>query len=360
MEDLYYRCPTGIYLIENGLDKSGEIIKKEGFSKVFIIYGGESIKRNGYYSRLIDSLDKNNILHEEKGGVEPNPDIEFVYTVMPRIKEFKPDLILAIGGGSVIDTAKSIIHAYYYTGDPLDFNKKIAKSTKVLPLGVILTLSASGSEMSSSCVISSRKENFKSGFNDITNFPTFSILDPSLTSTVPHYQIACGIVDIISHSFERYFSSSSKYELSDYFALSVIKQMVELSKDVLSSTPSFDAFRAMMLCGTASHNGYTSFIKKYNMRCHFVEHQMSAQKAELSHGLGLRFLLANFMEVNKDKLENKIVNFGKYVFDLASPTAEETIEKFENYLRSLELPNNMEEVGFTIEEKNAFIKQLVI
>ena len=132
-------------------------------------------------------------------------------------KEFRPDLILAAGGGSVLDAAKSVAHGYYYDGDPLDFNKHLVEPLHALPVATILTLAASGSEMSDSCVVSDRKHNFKSGFNSPTNYPLFSLMDPSLTLSVPPYQVGVGLADMFCHSFERYYSASHEFEPTDDF-----------------------------------------------------------------------------------------------------------------------------------------------
>lgn len=359
MEDYYYyRCPTGIYIVNNGLEKAGEIILKEGYKKVFVIYGGHYLKNSGKLDILLSGLDANHIEYKTKGGVQPNPDISFVNDAIKEARDFKPDLILAVGGGSVIDTAKSVKSGYFYLGNPLDFNMKKAKPNKSLPLGVILTLAAAGSEMSDSCVISDRTTGFKSGFNDIANRPAFSIEDPALTVSVSPYDTACGLVDIISHSFERYFSPSNKYELCDYLALSVIKQIVDLSKEVISNPSDLDARRGMMIASTISHNGWTSFGKPMKFICHFVEHQMSGKHPSLTHGLGLRFLLGEFMSINKDKLNDKIVEFGRFVFGMPDPTSDQVIEKFNGYLDSLPLAKTIGEVGISEDEKAGYLSQL--
>src|SRR5574344_2137200 len=154
MEDLYYQCPTGVYFTSDAMEKAGSILKERGYKKAVLIYGGSSLKKSGQYSRLLASLKANDISVLEKGGVKPNPDISFIRSFIPSIRAFSPDVILAVGGGSVIDTAKNLAEAYYYDGDSLDFNKKTAVPKKALPLGVILTIAAAGSEMSDSCVIS--------------------------------------------------------------------------------------------------------------------------------------------------------------------------------------------------------------
>lgn len=356
--DYYYSCPTKIYVIDKGIERAGKIIRENGFKRIFLIYGGQSLKKSGNYDLLIKSLKDEGIEYIEQGGVLANPDISFVKENLERVREYKPDLIFAVGGGSVIDTAKNFCKAYYYDGNPLDFNMKKAVPTKSLPLGVILTLSAAGSEMSNSCVMSDRTINFKGGFGSDLNRPTFSILDPKLTYSVSSFQTSCGLVDIISHSFERYFSPSNKYELADYLALSIIKECVEISPVLLNSPKDYEARRTMMLTSTVSHNGWTSFGKGYRMPCHAVEHKISGKYPNIAHGLGLRFLLAEFMEVNKEELSEKIVKLGNFCFNLNSTSPDKTIESFRKYLDSLALPKTMEEVGIDPKEKIEFIKQL--
>lgn len=360
MEDLYYKCPTGIYFVSDAMAKAGEIIKNEGHKRAVLIYGGRSLKETGNYSTLLKSLKDNQIEFIEKGGVKPNPEIEFVREILPEVKAFNPDMILAVGGGSVIDTAKSLASSYFYSGDPLDFNKRLAKPTKALPLGVILTISAAGSEMSDSCVMSEYATGFKGGFNDIHNRPTFSIEDPSLTASVSLFQTSCGLVDIISHSFERYFSPSSDYEMCDLFALSVIRDIVEITPVLLNNPSDFAARRSMMIASTVSHNGWTSFGKKMRFPCHAVEHEMSGKNPSLAHGLGLRFLLPEFLKVNKAQLHNKIYKFGEFVFQEEGDSADGAISCFRQYLDSLPLPHDMTEVGFSEDEKATYIAKLKV
>ena len=353
----YFKCDTAMYLVDDALKEAGEIIVKEGFKRVFII-SGSLLKRDNNKEKLEESLNSQGITYDFASGVKPNPDIEFIEELLPRIREFKPDLILAIGGGSIIDTCKNIIHTYNYDGDPLDFNKGKDTGDDILPLGVILTLSASGSEMSNSCVISSRKEGVKLGRGTQSNYPTFSIYDPKLTYSVSPYQTACGLVDIISHSFERYFNPSSEYELCDLLALAVIRDIVDISPVVLKDPTNYDARKSMMLASSMSHNKVTSYMKDYVMRCHKVEHQMSAQIDTLTHGLGLRFLLNEYLKQNEELFKEKILKFGHFVFDLNTKDPKVVEDKFEEYLSSLGLANDMEEVGFTKEEKEAYIAQL--
>lgn len=358
MDELRYCCPTEIIFTDDAVDRIGDIVKEKGYKKVVLVYGTSSLKKSGNYEKIIASLKKNGIVFIEKGGINANPDISFVYNFLPEVREFKPDLVLAVGGGSVLDTAKNLCAAYYYNGDSLDFNKKKAVPVKHLPLGTIITIAAAGSEMSDSCVMSDYKTGFKSGFNSLTNRPAFSLEDPSLTYKVPLTQTCYGLVDILSHSFERYFSPSAEFEPCDYLALGVMKCIVDITPALLENPENREARRAMMYASTLSHNGITSFGKKMRFICHGVEHQMSGRHPNVAHGLGLRFLLAEFLKINKDELEEKIIRFGHEVFDLKKPSAEEAIRAFEIWLNLLPLPKKMTEAGFTKEEETFFLSQL--
>jgi alcohol dehydrogenase len=357
-EDLFYKCPTGIYFASDGIQKVGKILAANGYRKAFLIYGGHSLKDSGNLDKLHDSLAQNGIEFKEKGGVKPNPEIQFVKDVLPEVKAFKPDVVLAVGGGSVLDTAKSLCASYYYEGDPLDLNTKKYIPTRSLPLCAVPTIAAAGSEMSDSCVMSDYKTGFKGGFNSLLNRPAISIEDPSLTWGVSEFQTCCGLVDIISHSFERYFSPSSLYEPCDYLALGVMKDIVDITPVLLKDLKNPEARRSMLIASTLSHNGITSFGKAMRFKCHQVEHQLSGKHPEIAHGLGLRFLLPEFLEINKDQLGTKIVRFGHELFGVSSQDPEKSISAFRSYLDKLPLVKTMAEAGISKEEQESYLKQL--
>lgn len=357
LEEWSFICPTKLYFKEDGLGEIGKIVKDEGHSRIVLLYGRSSFVKSGSLEIVTNSLKTNGIEYISFGGIEANPDIEFVRSIVKEVKDYKPDLVLACGGGSVIDTAKSLAHAYYYKGDALDFNRHNVQATKALPIGTVLTLSAAGSEMSSSCVMSERATNFKLGFNSPTNYPQFSLLIPSLTYAVSPFQTACGLVDIISHSFERYFCSSHKFELSDYLALSVIKSIVELSGTVLKNPNDYEARRNMMLCGLFSHNGWTGIGKVTKMPVHAVEHILSGQHPEIAHGQGLRVLMVEFLKINSKVLEEKILKFGSFVFNVCS--VEETITSLENYFNSLPMENTLLDLGIKKDEAEQLLLRLM-
>lgn len=355
-ENWNFHCPTEVCFRENGLGEIGELLKERGYRRAFLIYGRSSFKRQGFYDTVAASLTANGLAFAEAGGVGANPDISFVRTALAAARDFKPDVVLACGGGSVIDAAKSVANGYFYSGDPLDFNRHLAVPKKALPVAAVLTLAASGSEMSSSCVISNRADGFKAGFNSPTNYPVLALLDPTLTYTVSPYQTACGLVDIISHSFERFFCPSQAYELSDYLALSVVRTAVELSSKVLASPTDWEARRSMMLTGLFSHNGWTSFGKQSRMPCHRVEHILSGRHQEIAHGEGLRFLLAEFLKANAEELAAKIEKFGRFVFDETDST--KVPDRLEEYFRTLPLHTRMTECGISPEEEKELLALL--
>lgn len=347
-----YYCPTKIYYRPQGLSLIGSIIKKDyGFSRVMFIYGGNSLKNSGNYNVLISSLKENNILFEEYGGVSPNPDIDDVLKILEICHRLQPELILACGGGSVLDTAKSVANGYYYEGNPLDFNKKIVVPLHALPVATIPTLAASGSEMSDSCVINDRKHHFKNGFNTATNRPLFSLLDPTLTYSVPSYQTAIGLVDMFSHSFERYFSPSHTYEPCDDLALGIMHSIVEVSQAVIENPNGYEERRAMMLCGTLAHNGFTNFGKTMFFPIHQAGHRLSGKHPELLHGQCIALLLLPYLKINKEKLSDKILRLGQTVFSKDCQTAEDALVSLEEWLNSLPLYHSFDELPFVVEKE---------
>ena len=200
MIDFDFVSPTKIYFGNNKEELIGQICLQGGYKRVYIVIGQGSVKRNGLLARVTDSLDKEGIKYQILEGVRPNPTIDLCHKGIEEARIFAPNLILAIGGGSVIDTAKNIAAGYFYSGNSFDFNLHIAKPKKALPIGVILTIAASGSETSNSCVIQDDEKQIKMGFNDDIVRPVFAIENPKLTYSVSKVQTAYGIVDIMMHT----------------------------------------------------------------------------------------------------------------------------------------------------------------
>ena len=325
MLDFNFISPTKIFFGKGKENEIGKIIKDYHFKKVFLHYGKSSIKKMGLYDVVVSSLKKNGIDFVELGGVEPNPDVSLCKEGIEICRREKVDLVLAVGGGSVIDSGKLIAHGVFYDGDPFDISLHKVESSKALPIGVILTNSASGSELSTSCVISSRELKIKKGFNSELNRPLFAIENPELTYSLNLHLTGCGIVDILSHTFERYFSHSDKYEFSDYLAEGLMKSVIDNGRVLVKDLKDYQARANIMIASSYSHNGLTSLGKNAKMPIHQLEHELSALFPNISHGEGLAILIPSWMEVCKNLDQEKMVKFCVNVLDVDKNLAAEEI-----------------------------------
>lgn len=354
MIDFDFISPTKLFFGKNKEKEIGKIISAYGYKKVLLHFGGGSIKKSGLYDDVITSLKTNNILVVELGEVRVNPTRELVKIGVKLAQKEGVDLILAIGGGSVIDSAKAIAAGYYYGGDPFDFNLHYTKPSKALPLGVILTLAASGSEVSPSCVISDDSTNTKRGFNCDLLRPLFAVLNPELTYSVSKEQTAYGIVDIISHSFERYFSPSLNEELSDLFALSLIRHVVEVGQKAIDNPYDYEARASLMLSGALSHNGLTGLGKKVSFPIHQLSHAISGLKPDVAHGAGLAVLIPAWMTYMVNEETRKLAEFGREVFKINFnndlENANIAIRKLKSFFQAINAPLTLNQLGITKED----------
>lgn len=352
MDNFTFHCPTKIYYRKGGLFSIGKILREDySCQKALVVFGGHSLIRNGYFDVISSSLKDNGIAFETYSGIQANPDVSDARKAIEIARSFQPDFILACGGGSVIDCAKLVSHGYYYNGNLLDFFKKGVRPLHSLKLGVVLTLSASGSEMSDSCVISDRETGFKGGFNDECNYPTFSLLDPTLTYSVSEYQTAIGLVDMFSHSLERYLSPSSILEPCDGMALSIMRSIVESSHYVLLEKKNIDeGRRAMMILGGLSHDGLTNYGKKKFFMIHQAEHKLSGKYPELAHGQGIALLIPIFLRENSTILKEKILELSKIVFGIETEDVEQGIRAVESWMFSLPIASSFDELPFSVEK----------
>ena len=349
-----YYSPTKIYFGVNEEEKIGSIIKEYGFKKIFLHYGTGSIKKTGLYKKIIDSLDESRINYVELGGVEPNPDITLVRKGIDLCKKENVDFILAVGGGSVIDSAKSIASSVLVDIDPLDLTLHLREVTKALPIGVILTISAAGSELSNSCVISDRTTLLKNGFNSDLIRPLFVIENPRLTYTVSKYQTACGVVDILMHTLERYLTDVDCNSLADTFALGLMKDVIKAGKVVMVDPTNYEARSTLMLASSFSHNGLTGMGGKMYFTVHKLEHQLSGKYDTIAHGAGLAVLFPAWAKYVYKHLKTKFLNLAYEIWNIDQRLPEDyaielCIEKFKNYFKFLEMPTSLSEFGFDID-----------
>ena len=299
--------------------------------KVLIVIGQSSVRKSGLLDVVLSKIEEAKIEYKILEGVRPNPTIDFVKENLNSVKEYKPDLILAIGGGSVIDTAKSFAVSYYYDGDPFDFNSHKEKPKNAIPVGVILTISASGSEMSTSCVMQDDSMNFKRGFNSELVRPLFAIENPELTYSVNQYQTACGVVDIMMHTLERYFQPSAENEPADGFSEALLKSVIKAGQKVTRNPKDYESRAVLMLMSSLSHNGLTNIGKPFGMPVHQLEHGLSGLYTDVAHGAGLAILWPAWAKYYVQYDEDKFDQYARNVWN------SNILDKHENALKGIRM-----------------------
>lgn len=335
MNDFIFQNTTKIYFGQDQLKNLAEEIKKHG-QRVLITYGGGSIKRSGLFDRVVAELDKVGIEYLEFGGIEPNPRVESVNAAADLCKKEKIDVLLAVGGGSVIDATKVIGAATYYEGDAWDLVTRKAPITKALPLVTILTLSATGTEMNSGGVISKLSEQAKIGVGHPVMLPKASFLDPSNTFSVDAYQTACGSADIMSHLIEQYFTLEPGMEMMDEMMEALMRTVIKYTPIALENPHDYEARANLMWASTWALNGFVRVGKSTAWSCHPMEHQVSAVY-DITHGLGLAILTPRWLEyVLDDTTVDRYVRFGTEVFGIdgslpAMTIATQSIEALSNF-----------------------------
>ena len=360
MMDFDFVSPTKIYF---GRDKEkliGQICAENGYKRVFIVIGQASVKRNGLLDTVVSSLEKNGINYYLLEGVRANPTIELCHNGVEQARIYGPNLILAIGGGSVIDTAKNIAVGYYYAGNSFDFNLHKEKPKKALPVGVILTIAASGSELSSSCVIQDDKKQIKRGFNSDLVRPVFAIENPELTYSLPQEQTAYGIVDIMMHTLERYLNKSSENEPADGFAEALLKSVIKAAKKIANDPKDYDARAILMLMSSFSHNDLTSIGKCSKLLfIHQFEHALSGAYPQVAHGAGLAVLFPAwakyYVNYDTDKFNQLAENVFNLHFEDKLENGKAAIKEIEKIFNLLNMPKTFNDLGI----KNPDIDLLV-
>ena len=354
MENFTFYSPTCFVFGKETENEAGSYVKRFGGSKVLIHYGGESAKRSGLLDRVQDSLKKEGIDFTLLGGVKPNPRSGLVYEGIDLCKKEGVDFILAVGGGSTIDSSKAIAAGVLYDGDFWDFysGKYIEEA---LPVGTILTISAAGSEGSPDSVITKEEGMFKRGASGNAIRPKFSILNPALTQTLPPYQTAAGITDIMAHLYERYLTNSKDVEVTDRLIEALLLTMKYEGKRVIKDPDDYEARANIMWAGMMAHNHSCGVGRSQDWNSHNIEHELSALY-DCAHGAGLAVTMP---AVFKYVMNHDIMRFAKVAvrvwgcemdFDHPERTALEGIEAFQKFLISIGMPKNFEEVGAKKED----------
>lgn len=357
MNNFTYYTPTRMIFGRDTQKQTGSIIAGYGFKKVLLHYGGGSIKKSGLYDEIIASLKEHHIEFIELGGVKPNPELSLVKQGVKLCKDNSVDLVLAVGGGSAIDSSKLIAVGAKSDDDPWVFSSKEKTPVAALPIGVILTLSASGSEMSASCVITNENGWLKRGYNSDFHRPLFSICNPELTYTLPSFQTACGIVDIFMHTAERYFSAGAGTDISDRVAESLMKSVIETGPAALKNPKDYEARANLMWAGSLSHNDLTGCGRDVFMPVHQIEHEVSGMYTEVAHGAGLSVMFPAWAKYVYQKDSARFAQFAVRVmncemnFENPEQTALEGIIRLEKYFSSIGMPVTMEELGIADDSK---------
>ena len=346
-----YYAPTNVHFGAGAEDKVAEVLKAEGATKVLVHFGGGSVKRSGLLDKVEKLLSEGGIEYVELGGVVPNPRVSLVRKGIELVKSEGVDFILAVGGGSVLDSAKAIGYGVYGGGDVWDFYCGNRKVEGTLPVGVILTLAATGSEMSDSSVITNDETDpiYKRGVNTDFGRVKFALLDPELTYTVSKYQTACGATDIMMHTLERYFHQGYALDFTDQMSFTLLKEVMKNAPVALEHPDYYDARANIMWCGTLSHNGLmaTGNANKGDWACHQIEHELSAEY-DVAHGAGLAAIWGSWARYVLSVDPERFVKLGEGVFGESDPV--KAIEKFEEFFRSIGMPTDIKGLGLDFDE----------
>lgn len=357
MQSFQYYIKTDVVFGEGSVCRTAELVKKHGGSRVLVVYGGGSAKRSGLLDRVFALLDEALIPYDSIGGVQPNPRVELAREGVKRAVEFRADLILAVGGGSVIDTAKAIAHgAANPETDIWEFWKRREVLTRSTPVGVILTIPAAGSETSDSAVLTNEQEQEKRGLNTDLNRPAFAILDPKLAMTLPTRQLSCGVTDILMHTLDRYFTPADDNELTDELAEALLRVVIRNGPKVVENENDLHAMSEIMWCGSVSHNGLTGLGAPREFTTHQLGHALS-EKFDAIHGESLSAMWGSWARYVWETKPARFARFARNVWDVDDVDADEAamlgIEATENFFRSLHMPvslGELKDVGVQSEE----------
>ncbi|MCR4955199.1 MAG: iron-containing alcohol dehydrogenase [Lachnospiraceae bacterium] len=352
MNNFVYETPTKVYFGEDEELKVGELIKAYEPKKVLIHYGGGSAVKSGLLDRVKKSLDDQGIAHVELGGVVANPELKLVREGIALCQKEGVDFVLAVGGGSVLDSSKDIANGVANPDvDVWDFSLGKATPVKTLNKAAILTLAAAGSEMSNSCVITNQDTGEKRGYGCTANRMNFAIENPKLTYTVNPYQTACGAVDIAMHTIERYFCPGEDTYLTDAIAEAVIKSVMKAGKDCLKNPEDYVARANMMWASSLAHNGLTQCGRAFLLTVHQFEHEVSGMYPEVAHGAGLAALWCSWARYVYTANIPRWLQYAKNVWnlDIDFEHPEETVLKAidlqEEYYKSIGMPTNLKSLG---------------
>ncbi len=353
MNNFTYYTPTKVVFGKDTQKQVGQLISQMGCQKVLLHYGGQSAKKSGLLDQIEASLQEYNIHYVSLGGVVPNPRLSLVYHGIELCKREGIDFILAVGGGSVIDSAKAIGYGVANEGDVWDFYDRKRHATACLPIGVVLTIAAAGSEMSDSSVITKEEGGIKRGYSNDICRPKFAIMNPELTLTLPDYQTACGCTDILMHTLERYFPAGDHLELTDTIAESMMKTVIKNARILKDNPQDLKARYEIMWAGSLSHNGLTGCgIIGNDFATHGLEHELSGM-FDVAHGAGLAAVWGSWARYVYQDVLPRFVRFAIEVMNVPNEGTQEEIaikgiEALEDFFREIGMPTSIHELGYDL------------
>ncbi|MCC8089558.1 MAG: iron-containing alcohol dehydrogenase [Rikenellaceae bacterium] len=363
MIDFAYYNPAKIIFGKKSIGKTGALVKEYG-KKVLLHYGGGSIKKNGVYDAVVESLESSGIEFVELGGVVPNPRLSLVNEGIKICRDNSVDFILAVGGGSVIDSAKAIaagVDADNVWDYFIDGSKKI---NSALPIGVVLTIPAAGSESSPASVITNEEGKYKRSIHSESVIPKFAVMNPEVTYTMPLREIANGYSDIIAHLMERYFTNVKNVDLTDRLIEANMRTILYYGPMAMKEPENYDVRAEIMWGGTIAHNNLLNTGRIGDWASHEIEHELSAEY-DIAHGAGLSIIFPAWMKYVNSVNPDKFVQFAERVFDVSlayddkSRIINEMIERLENWYKSMGLPVRLSDLGIGEDKLRAMAEKCV-
>ena len=366
MNDFSFYSPTKFVFGRGAEAKVGSLVRACGGTKALLHFGGGSVKKNGVYDAVVKALESEGVGYVPLGGVQPNPRSGLVREGIALCRKESVDFILAVGGGSVIDSAKAIAFGTLYDGDFADFYfgkdvKNQPQVPKALPVGTVLTIAAAGSEGSANSIINLEPGNLKRGATGDVLRPKFSVLNPEFTFTLPPFQTACGLTDIFAHIAERYFTPTKEVEITDALCEAVMRTVVKESSRVMANPRDYDARANIMWAGTVAHNNVCGVGRAQDWSSHGIEHELSALY-DCAHGAGLAVVMPAWMDYVMEADIARFARFAERVWDVreGSPEemAKEGVRRYRAWLKSIGMPQNFVELGAKTEDIPALVEKL--
>ena len=364
MLNFEFCAPTKFVFGRDSQHKVGQLVREFGGSRALIVYGGGSVVRSGLLAQVIASLDAAGVGHLELGGVKPNPRSDLVYEGIRLCKENGVDFVLPVGGGSAIDTAKAIADGACYDGDFWDFYCGKAKVTRALPHGCVLTIPAAGSEGSTSAVITQQRGNLKRGLNTEFHRPRFAVMNPELTFTLPRYQLACGITDMMAHIMERYFTNTPDVALTDRLAEGLLCAIIEAAPVALADSTDYESHATLMWAGMLAHNNSVGVGREQDWASHHIGHELSA-RYDCAHGASLAVIFPAWMKYTYTHDVARFVRFATVVWGVQPEGRSDEeialagIAAMETFFTSLGMPHTLADVGGCEEDIPALTAKVV-